>query len=209
MLERVSNRQSGHTNPSLVSKSLLLTNLKLFYYRIFAFTYRYSLSCANLIWVNSTWTRRHVEKLLPTRSINLLYPPCDTTSLSSLPLSSPPRNPFQILSLSQFRPEKEHSLQLESLSQLFKLRPSLRSKVRLILAGSVRNEGDETRVEELKGLAKRLEIEKEIEFRINEDWNTLRGLLGTSGIGLHTMFDEHFGITLVEFQVNHSIPTPT
>ncbi|GAA5902944.1 alpha-1,2-mannosyltransferase ALG11 [Sporobolomyces salmoneus] len=211
MLERVSNRESGHTNQSLVSQSRILTTLKLIYYRLFAQTYRWSLSCADLIWVNSTWTRLHIEKLLSSSSssappVQLLYPPCDTTSLSPLPLSSPPRNPFQILSLSQFRPEKEHSLQLETLSQLFSLLPSYRSKVRLILAGSVRNEGDESRVKTLRELAKKLRIEQEVEFRINKDWNELRGLLGSSGVGLHTMFDEHFGITLVEFQAAGLIP---
>ncbi|GAA5960593.1 hypothetical protein JCM3765_005868 [Sporobolomyces pararoseus] len=206
MLERVSNRQAGHTNASLVSKSSFLTQLKLIYYRLFASAYKWSLSCADLIWVNSTWTRRHLEKLLPTSTIHLLYPPCDTTSLASLPLSSPPRTPFQILSLSQFRPEKEHSLQLESLAHFFNLRPELRHKVRLILAGSVRNEGDEERVVELKKLAEKLEIVDQIEFRINEDWNVLRQLLGSSGVGLHTMFDEHFGITLVEFQAAGLIP---
>ncbi|GAA5981010.1 hypothetical protein JCM5350_000010 [Sporobolomyces pararoseus] len=206
MLERVSNRQAGHTNTSLVSKSSFLTQLKLVYYRLFASAYKWSLSSADLTWVNSTWTRRHLEKLLPNSTIHLLYPPCDTTSLASLPLSDPPRNPFQILSLSQFRPEKEHSLQLESLAKLFALRPALRQKVRLILAGSVRNAGDEQRVVELKKLAKKLEIEDEVEFRINEDWKVLTELLGSSGIGLHTMFDEHFGITLVEFQAAGLIP---
>lgn len=185
---------------------MVLTTLKLTYYRLFARAYRSALDCADLIWVNSTWTRNHIEQILDgngeTKRTRLLYPPCDTASLSTLPLSCPPRKPVQILSLSQFRPEKEHALQLEALSELFSLRPDLRSSgVRLILAGSVRNEGDSDRVNGLKGLAKVLGIEEEVEFRINEDWDSLRGLLGQSGVGLHTMFDEHFGITLVEFQV--------
>lgn len=75
----------------------------------------------------------------------------------------------------------------------------------LTLAGSVRNERDSERVEELRELSKKLGIERQVEFRINESWESLRDVLGGSGVGLHTMQDEHFGITLVEFQVNLSL----
>ncbi|GAA6015303.1 hypothetical protein JCM11491_001005 [Sporobolomyces phaffii] len=206
MLSRVSTRQAGHSNASIVSRSVVLTHLKLAYYRLFATLYRHALSQADLIWVNSTWTRRHVQHLVPAHRVDLLYPPCDTTSLASLPLGRESRDPFQVLSLSQFRPEKEHSLQLESLAQLFVLRPDLQSRVRLILAGSVRNSGDEQRVAALEALATKLGIKGQVEFKINEDWDVVRELLGTSGVGLHTMFDEHFGITLVEFQAAGLIP---
>ncbi|GAA5940523.1 alpha-1,2-mannosyltransferase ALG11 [Sporobolomyces koalae] len=207
MLDRVRTRQAGHTNDAVVSKSRLLTTLKLVYYRLFAAAYRWALGCAGLIWVNSTWTQRHIDSILGKQPIQarLLYPPCDTSSLATLPLT--PRSKYEILSLAQFRPEKEHALQLEAIARLFTRRPDLRQAgVRLILAGSVRNEGDSDRVESLRKLATELGIEDEVEFRINRDWNELRDVLGTSSIGLHTMFDEHFGITLVEFQAAGLIP---
>ena len=53
----------------------------------------------------------------------------------------------------------------------------------------------------MKELSRQLGIEDSVSFRINESWSEIKELLGSSGIGLHTMQDEHFGITLVEFQV--------
>ena len=204
MFTRVSSRSSHLTNSTLISRSLLLTQLKLLYYRIFSLSYRFSLSRASLIWVNSTWTKNHLTSLLlggDVKKIHLLYPPCDTTSLTSLPLTGAQRDSHKILSLAQFRPEKLHSLQLSTLSHLFNLHPSYRSSVTLTLAGSVRNKEDSLRVAELRDLSRQLGIQDSVSFRINESWSEIRELLGSSGIGLHTMQDEHFGITLVEFQV--------
>ena len=73
------------------------------------------------------------------------------------------------------------------------------------MAGGVRNSGDETRVEELNlmisnyGLKNKIIIEKNISFeRIIE-------LFETSSCGIHTMKDEHFGITCVDFQASGTI----
>jgi len=51
---------------------------------------------------------------------------------------------------------------LQALRLLFDAEPKYRSgqeRIRLILAGSVRNEGDEERVTKLRALAKKLDIE--------------------------------------------------
>jgi len=206
MISRVSSRSSHLTNSTLISHSRLLSHLKLIYYRLFSTLYKFSLSRASLIYSNSTWTKNHLSSLLPSSSqITLLYPPCDTTSLISLPLTGDStnrrRDPHKLLSLSQFRPEKLQSLQLLTLSHLFSISPKLRQTVTLTLAGSVRNNADSERVEELRELSKKLGIERQVEFKVNESWENLRDVLGASGVGLHTMQDEHFGITLVEFQV--------
>ncbi|GAA5874450.1 hypothetical protein JCM1840_000784 [Sporobolomyces johnsonii] len=258
MLRRVELRQAGHTNPSHVARSWVLSTLKLWYYRLFALLYSTCLAQADVIMVNSTWTKRHVDSLLlgesaasgdeeenqapsqldgtsssstatpaarlrqrrltppssspslscpssrpsprPRTRTHLLYPPCSTASFSSFPLSPPSRSPRTILSLAQFRPEKEHPLQLRSLAKLFSLHPEFRSDVRLILAGSVRNDDDSRRVDELKKLAKDLGVDGNVEWRVNVPFEQLLGLLSTAGVGLHTMVDEHFGITMVEFQ---------
>ena len=96
------------------------------------------------------------------------YPPCETNELISFPLDgrrlgSARSNEEKklatknertiILSLAQFRPEKEHATQLRALAALFKIDPSLRDSVRLVMVGGVRNVGDEKRVEGLKELA--------------------------------------------------------
>jgi alpha-1,2-mannosyltransferase len=43
----------------------------------------------------------------------LVYPPCDTTDLQSLPLDRRLKHLF-LVSVAQFRPEKNHRLQLEA-----------------------------------------------------------------------------------------------
>lgn len=104
----------------------------------------------------------------------------------------------------------------------------------MILAGSVRNGGDEERVRKLRELAMELEIEvscvgrltsftsdlalvlaeidsypsqDNVEFAVNVPFSELIALFGKACVGLHTMVDEHFGITVVEFMVS-STPLP-
>lgn len=191
------------------------------YYLLFAECYSICLRQADVLMVNSSWTKGHVNRLLrpfgwrddaddpediidPTvvvgkqettlrnrgkeevvgkvgvrtkkfKTATIVYPPCDTLSLASLPLS---RRENIILSVAQFRsvslplslfltnlmegrPEKEHHVQLHALKTLLDHHPSFRTgpdRVKLILAGSVRNEGDEARVTSLRSLSLSLSI---------------------------------------------------
>lgn len=90
-------------------------------------------------------------------STHIVYPPCDTASLSALPLE--PRERL-ILSVAQFRPEKEHLTQLLALAAFAQQQRSISGSpsIKLIMAGSVRNDGDEARVAGLRNSAKRLGI---------------------------------------------------
>ena len=45
-----------------------------------------------------------------------------------------------------------------------------------------------------------------VEFEINVPYPRLIALFGQASIGLHTMIDEHFGITVVEFMAAGLIP---
>lgn len=44
-------------------------------------------------------------------------------------------------------------------------------------------------------------MQKSVEFKINVPYPELISLFGQASIGLHTMIDEHFGITVVEIMV--------
>ena len=57
------------------------------------------------------------------------------------------------------RPEKEHALQIRSLHALFEMETHHRSTLRLILAGSVRNDSDAERVSQLRTLVSLLGLE--------------------------------------------------
>lgn len=197
MLARVKGRAAGHTNDDKVAKSALRSYVKLVYYRLFAKAYAWALRMADVLVANGTWTQRHLDTLVGRQGVMTVYPPCDTRSLESFPLSD--RKPI-LVSLAQFRPEKEHATQLRTLRALFERRPELRSSgVRLVLMGSSRNSADEARVTSLRQLAVELGIADNVDFVVNADWPTVTSHLSTASVGLSTMVDEHFGINVVEF----------
>ena len=76
---------------------------------------------------------------------------------------------------------------------MFRIR-ELRQKLRLILIGSVRHEDDKQRVEQLQILVENLNIVEEVEFKLNISFNELKTHLNKALVGLHTMWNEHFGI---------------
>jgi hypothetical protein len=61
---------------------------------------------------NSTWTNNNIKALwrIPDRS-GIVYPPCDTEGFMALPLTGD-RLEGKVVSVAQFRPEKDHSLQV-------------------------------------------------------------------------------------------------
>ena len=66
--------------------------------------------------VNSSWTRKHLRQLWWKLSdAKRVFPPCNTTTLQALPLERRLKRLY-LVSVAQFRPEKDHTLQLESLA---------------------------------------------------------------------------------------------
>jgi alpha-1,2-mannosyltransferase len=126
------------------------------YYRLFARIYGYCGSFADIVTVNSTWTKGHIDQLWHTKA-EIVYPPCDTERLNALPLKG---RKLMIVSVAQFRPEKDHSLQLKALRKLFEKYPQWKStSVELVLIGSSRNEGDAKRIDNLRKEAIELGIQ--------------------------------------------------
>jgi len=63
-----------------------------------------------------------------------------------------------------------------------------------VLIGGCRNADDQARVDELKKLAEELEISEYVEFCLNVPFSTLKERMAQSTVGIHTMWNEHFGI---------------
>lgn len=140
MLKRVKNRVYSYNNSSYVTKNPFLSYIKLTYYRLFAkvrnniyLKLTTSLSnlcllpnfqlyscvgrCALTVMVNSSWTEKHILQLwnIPF-STHRVYPPCEVGHLKKLQhLDS---DKIIILSIGQFRPEKDHPLQLQAMYEL-------------------------------------------------------------------------------------------
>ncbi|EDO34708.1 predicted protein [Nematostella vectensis] len=201
MLARVGSKESLYNNSSLISNSRLLSLIKLLYYYMFAFIYGMAGRCADVIMVNSSWTYGHIMYLWKNyKNTSIVYPPCDTKSFQEIPICLPQDGVIKtIISIGQFRPEKDHPLQLKAFAEFLKGQPkSSRSQYKLVLIGSCRNQDDADRVDNLRELAKSLSIRKHVDFALNVSFDELREFIGSASIGLHTMWNEHFGIGVVE-----------
>ncbi|KAK2465284.1 hypothetical protein APHAL10511_002638 [Amanita phalloides] len=216
MLARVQSRRRWHTNTDTISSSAILSQAKLLYYRFFMYHYAHTLRKAQFLMVNSTWTKNHIDSILrrsdpildvlhvypilgfsrmKPKATHIVYPPCDTRAMSRFPLDKRQRI---ILSVAQFRPEKDHVTQLRSFHKLLQIYPE-HATVKLVVIGGSRNADDAARVEGLRELARQLDIENCVEFVINASYSVVLDWLRRSSIGFSTMVDEHFGINVVEF----------
>ncbi|KAG8214910.1 mannosyltransferase, partial [Butyriboletus roseoflavus] len=231
----------------------------LLYYRLTMYYYALSLSHAQFLMVNSSWTRSHIASIIshehfgpvirwmhratPLLFIKLflsgsvvrlvmygvdgpgsgigyktdkvkpvtVYPPCDTREMTRFSLQGRERI---ILSVAQFRPEKNLSMQLHAFAQLLMDHPEYKSlgivssedPVRLVLLGGARHQDDLDRVESLRALARELDVQNQVSFVVNAPYSDMLGWLSRSSIGISTMIDEHFGINVVEFMAAGLIP---
>lgn len=212
----------------------MLSAVKVVYYCCFALLYGLAGSCSDVIMVNSTWTLRHILALwrCPSRT-SVVYPPCDVRAFLDVPLEEEEkeeedweelgrelasgeepggggedRKCHSIVSVGQFRPEKDHQLQIRAFHKLLQGKaaaaPVGRESLRLVLIGGCRNQEDEERVLMLRGLCQELTISDRVDFKLNISFDELKRELVSATIGLHTMWNEHFGIGKVMSTHTHS-----
>ena len=166
MLDRVTKRTLAHNNASFISRSPTLSYGKWLYYKLFAFLYGMAGRTSHVTMVNSTWTHGHIASLWK-RPAFVCYPPCDTAEFLKLPLTEK-SSTKTIISISQFRPEKDHPMQIESFADFLKRYVTSavdRSQYKLVLVGSCRNDDDRRRVEDLKTLCRHLAVTDLVEFK--------------------------------------------
>ncbi|URE42314.1 Glycosyl transferases group 1 [Musa troglodytarum] len=190
----------------LLSDNILLSRCKLVYYTIFSWLSWSVGSCAHLAMVNSSWTRSLIDCLWKIPPLTKrVYPPCDTSSLQMLPLGKPVKSPV-IISVGQFCPEKAHSLQLEAFAHAVGILDQDMPRPKLQFMGSCRNKQDEERLWKLKERCRELNLDNFVEFHRDASYRDLVQLLCGAVSGLHSMIDEHFGISVVEYMASAVIP---
>lgn len=224
MLQRVEARIPAHNNPRSVAASAWRTAAKTAYYRVFASLYGATgRLCVDSAMVNSSWTYSHIASLWgmsaetgpqQLQRLRITYPPVDVSRLVQLPLRGQGHahggtRERIVLSVGQFRPEKDHQLQIESFALFLQQHPQYTRQdklVRLCLLGGCRGSQDEARVDALRDMARQLGVHEQVEFLVNASYDTLYRMLGESLVGLHTMWNEHFGICVVEYMAAGLIP---
>lgn len=198
MISKVAQGLTSFNNNQGISRSPLLTAAKLTYYRGLLKVYGWCGGMIGVSMANSKWTTGHLQRIWKNVQINLVYPPCDVEPF--LAGSGKSKRTRDIVSLSQFRPEKNHQLQLESFAKFIKESDDVdNDNVNLLMIGGCRDESDRQRVKDLKLSASNLGIAHRVHFKTDLPFNQVCFLLKTSFIGLHTMREEHFGISIVEF----------
>lgn len=196
MLHLVEERKSSYNNDEKVAKSKILSTIKIIYYRLMCKIYGFMGKFTDLVTVNSTWTCGHFTEIFGFKPI-IIYPPCDCTEFCKFPIES--REKGLILSVGQFRPEKNYPLQLEIMEKL-KDTP----EAHLIIAGGCRNQNDQKLVDGLQRTINEKNLR--VQLRTNVPYDELKQLYRKADIGLHTMYNEHFGICAVEYMASGLIP---
>ncbi|KAL7787757.1 glycosyltransferase family 4 protein [Trichoderma ceciliae] len=181
------------------------------YWRLFALLYSWVGSSVDVVMTNSTWTQGHVKSLWgPYRRekerdnpIAVVYPPVAVSEFEQevevSAQSEKEREPVLIY-IAQFRPEKNHQLILQSFADFVKTKTEAAAKARLVLIGSVRDDSDSKRVYKLRLMANELGIKHAVQFHINASWSEILDWSRKASVGVNGMWNEHFGIGVVEYQ---------
>ncbi|KAI2788607.1 GDP-Man:Man(3)GlcNAc(2)-PP-Dol alpha-1,2-mannosyltransferase [Penicillium oxalicum] len=202
--------------------------LKRRYWQMFAQLYGWVGQHVDVVMCNSSWTAAHIRKLWRTgkettpssdNSLNagngtpsspaVVFPPTAVAELESaitVDEESERTRHATLLYIAQFRPEKNHPLVLRSFARFLQERarnPAYEGlpSPRLVLIGSVRHGSpDETHIYNLRLLAHELRIRDYTTFLCDASWPAVLSHLGTASVGVNAMWNEHFGICVVEYQ---------
>jgi alpha-1,2-mannosyltransferase len=180
------------------------------YWHVFAMLYTWVGVSIDIVMTNSNWTLDHIRALWgrdrrennKIRAISV-YPPVAVEELERevevSEASEAKREPI-LLYIAQFRPEKNHQLILNAFAEFMATKTSATKGAKLVLVGSVRDDGDSKRVYELRLLANELQIKDHVEFHLDASWPEILDWLRRASVGVNGMWNEHFGIGVVEYQ---------
>jgi alpha-1,2-mannosyltransferase len=188
------------------------------YWRQFARLYGWVGSHIDVVMCNSSWTRGHIQALwrpkTPTSSFaEIIWPPCAVRKIEEkieASEQSEAKRENTVLYIAQFRAEKNHPLVLRAFAKYYHSltqTKQVESKPRLVLTGSVRKDTpDEIHIYGLRLLARELKIDHVTSFICDASFTLIQEYLQKSSIGVNGMWNEHFGIGVVEYLAAGLIP---
>ncbi|KAH6651561.1 hypothetical protein BKA67DRAFT_571226 [Truncatella angustata] len=181
------------------------------YWRAFAAIYSWMGASVDVVMTNSTWTQAHVQAIWgPRRALRsrkhpiaVVFPPCAVRELEKdieVSEESEKQREKVLLYIAQFRPEKNHSLIVSSFAEFVNSGSPAAKDAKLVLVGSVRDDSDSKRVYQLRLLVNELHIRDRVTFQLDASWPDILHWLRKSYVGVNGMWNEHFGIGVVEYQ---------
>ena len=203
MIYQVKTNQPGVHSRGNLNKNKYIKKIKYFYYNLILKLYKVmGNKCLSFAYVNSTWTFNHMketwDELYKSKKLEILYPPCSISLYKEAAKNDNRQN--IIVSFAQFRPEKNQKMQIQILARLkekMSIYPEFQD-LELHLIGGVRNSEDQKIFEELNIYARQLGVEQYVKFLKNGTIEQILEEFSKAKIGIHTMIEEHFGITLIE-----------
>lgn len=191
---------ASFNNRQIFVRSPLLRAVKLIYYRMMAYLYGLAGRYSDIVMVNSSWTQSHIDSLWKIKS-HVVYPSCGVESFKEVNGSRSSNSKgdskaLDIISVAQFRPEKEHHLQIEAFDLFLSKTKAYGSK--LTMYGGCRDDNDRRRVQDLKELIHTLNLGSNIDIVVSAPFERLLAGMRDADVAIHTMKNEHFGIVLLE-----------
>lgn len=186
----------------MLNKLQLKDFAKYCYWKILIMFYAFAGWFADIALANSSWTLAHIRKIWWLNSdLRVLYPPVDVDRM--LDMKAQHEKEKLIVYVAQFRPEKRHRLVLDEFCSFAE--QSARD-YKLVFIGSARGEEDRKMAESIANSAKKLDIENRVEIIVDAKYETMLEYLAKSEIGINAMWNEHFGIAVVEYLASGAIP---
>ncbi|CUM52237.1 GDP-Man:Man(3)GlcNAc(2)-PP-Dol alpha-1,2-mannosyltransferase [Debaryomyces fabryi] len=188
---------------------------KLIYWSGVFYFYKYLGSLVNITLANGSWTFNHISNIWtlnkdqPGYEMDILYPPCGTEMLTKN-VETLGQRENKLLFIAQFRPEKRHSLILNQyfkfLANATRLGAPLKSIPTLVFLGSCRTPDDTKTLQDLKQEVEDLKLHDYVEFVVDCSYEDIMVWLSKVKFGLNAMWNEHFGIGVVEYMSRGVIP---
>lgn len=187
---------------------------KLMYWSGVYYLYVYLGSLVDITLTNGSWTFNHICNIwsfnkLMGHEIDILYPPCGTESLTQdVGLANARQN--KLLFIAQFRPEKRHLLILHEYTKFLSTAKHSKTPTAsiptLVFLGSCRTPDDTQTLRDLQQEVEDLHLTGMVEFVVDCSYDDIIMWLSQVKFGLNAMWNEHFGIGVVEYLSRGVIP---
>ena len=188
------------------------------YWHLFAKLYGWVGDKIDLVMCNSSWTRGHIVALWKARSSSssfavVVWPPCAVEEMGikiEVSAASEKKREKLVVYIAQFRPEKNHPLVLRAFAKFYHsaaIKTSSEERPQLVLIGSVRSgTSDDIHIYNLRLQARELKIEEATTFMCDAPFSKMQQQMQRASIGVNGMWNEHFGIGVVEYLAAGLIP---